>query len=108
MFTDVRNSSTELLMAGKGAESLVEKAFDTTVTDGMAVLPGVISRKKQMVPALINAIKLEDLEETDCTAFVPTMKNRTPRPFSNGRGVLSLSKKALLQGVPPSADGGIK
>ena len=59
MFTDVRNSSTELLMAGKGAESLVEKAFDTTVTDGMAVLPGVISRKKQMVPVLINAIKQE-------------------------------------------------
>ena len=27
------------------------------------------------------------------TAFVPTMKNRTPRPFSNDRGVLSLSKK---------------
>ena len=24
-----------------------------------------VSRKKQMVPALINAIKLEDLEETD-------------------------------------------
>ena len=47
MFTDVRNSSTELLMAGKGAESLVEKAFDTTVTDGMAVLPGVISRKSR-------------------------------------------------------------
>ena len=43
----------------KGAESLVEKAFDTTVTDGMAVLPGVISRKKQMVPVLINAIKQE-------------------------------------------------
>ena len=59
LFTDVRNSSTELLMAGKGAESLVEKAFDTTVTDGMAVLPGVISRKKQMVPVLINAIKQE-------------------------------------------------
>lgn len=38
---------------------MVEKAFDTTVTDGMAVLPGVISRKKQMVPVLINAIKQE-------------------------------------------------
>ena len=65
MFTDVLNSSTELLMAGKGAEVLVEKAFQTKVENGMAVLPGVVSRKKQMVPALINTIKLEDLGRED-------------------------------------------
>ena len=41
------------------------RAFQAKVKDGMAILPGVVSRKKQMVPALINAIKLEDLEETD-------------------------------------------
>ena len=65
MFTDVVHSTTELMMVGRGAEVLVEKAFQAKVKDGMAVLPGVVSRKKQMVPALINAIKLEDLEETD-------------------------------------------
>ena len=65
MFTDVVHSTTELMMVGRGAEVLVEKAFQTKVKDGMAILPGVVSRKKQMVPALINAIKLEDLEETD-------------------------------------------
>ena len=27
--------------------------------DGRAVLPGVVSRKKQMIPALLNAIKEE-------------------------------------------------
>lgn len=59
MFTDVRNSSTELLMAGAGAEELVEKTFGVEVKDGMAVLPGVVSRKKQMIPRLINAIKQE-------------------------------------------------
>jgi len=59
MFTDVRNSSTELLMTGSGAEDLVQKAFDTEVVDGIAVLPGVVSRKKQMIPRLISAIKLE-------------------------------------------------
>ena len=64
MFTDVLNSSTELLMAGRGAESLVEKAFHTKVENGLAVLPGVVSRKKQMVPVLINAIKL-DLDEDE-------------------------------------------
>ena len=65
MFTDVVHSTTELMMVGRGAEVLVEKAFQAKVKDGMAIRPGVVSRKKQMVPALINAIKLEDLEETD-------------------------------------------
>ncbi len=59
MFTDVRNSSTELLMAGAGAEELVAKTFHTAVEDGIAVLPGVVSRKKQMIPSLIKAIKSE-------------------------------------------------
>jgi manganese-dependent inorganic pyrophosphatase len=60
MFTDVRSSCTELLMAGKGAETLIEKAFSVQVTDGMAVLPGVVSRKKQMIPALLSTIKQEE------------------------------------------------
>lgn len=59
MFTDVRNSSTELLMAGSGAETLIQTAFNAVVADGVATLPGVVSRKKQMIPRLISAIKLE-------------------------------------------------
>ena len=59
MFTDVRNSSTELLMTGVGAEELIAKTFDTTIENGVAVLPGVVSRKKQMIPKLINALKQE-------------------------------------------------
>ena len=57
MFTDIRTSSTELLMAGEGAEQVAARAFRTEVKDGMAVLPGVVSRKKQMIPALMGAIK---------------------------------------------------
>ncbi|MCI8303484.1 MAG: putative manganese-dependent inorganic diphosphatase [Lawsonibacter sp.] len=59
MFTDARNSSTELLTAGAGAEELAGKAFGIQPADGVIVLPGVVSRKKQMIPRLINAIKLE-------------------------------------------------
>jgi len=59
MFTDARSSTTELLMAGTGAEELIAKTFHTTVENGVAALPGVVSRKKQMIPPLINAIKLE-------------------------------------------------
>ena len=64
MFTDVRSASTDLLMAGKGTQRLVEHAFGVEVKDGMAVLPQVVSRKKQMVPALISAVK-QAMEESD-------------------------------------------
>ncbi len=59
MFTDVPSASTELLMAGEGAEELVERAFKVAVSDGKAVLPGVVSRKKQLIPALLGAVKQE-------------------------------------------------
>jgi len=59
MFTDVRNSSTELLTAGVGAEELVCKTFGVQPEGGVITLPGIVSRKKQMIPRLINAIKLE-------------------------------------------------
>ena len=58
MFTDVRSSTTELMMAGEGAGELVTQAFGAQLQEGVAVLPGVVSRKKQMVPALLGAIKL--------------------------------------------------
>ena len=60
MFTDVRGASTELMMAGKGVESLVSRAFHVEVKDGLAVLPGVVSRKKQMLPKIINTIREEE------------------------------------------------
>ena len=44
-------------MAGEGAQELVSKAFGVEIEQGVAVLPGVVSRKKQMIPTLINAIK---------------------------------------------------
>lgn len=62
MFTDVRGASTELMMAGKGAESLVSRAFHVEVKDGIAVLPGVVSRKKQLLPNIINTIREEEYE----------------------------------------------
>ncbi len=57
LFTDVPGSSSDLLMTGKGAEQVVSHAFDVEVENGMAVLPGVLSRKKQFIPALIDALK---------------------------------------------------
>ena len=57
MFTDVRASSTELLMVGEGADEVIARAFDVEITDGIAVLPGVVSRKKQMIPVLMETIR---------------------------------------------------
>ena len=59
LFTDIPTSTTLLMMAGKGAEDLVRRAFGAEVEDGVAVLRGVVSRKKQVIPALIGAIKLQ-------------------------------------------------
>ena len=51
MLTDVLRVGTELVFLGE--EEAVKQAFDTgVVTDHHVFLPGVVSRKKQIVPAL--------------------------------------------------------
>ncbi len=57
MFTDVRASATELIAAGDGADEVLLRAFGAGAEDGMTVLPGVVSRKKQVIPALVGAIR---------------------------------------------------
>lgn len=55
LLTDVINANSEVFVAG-GKPHFVEKAFNVTLDDHEATLPGVISRKKQVVPALTEAI----------------------------------------------------
>lgn len=57
MFTDVPTSTTELMVAGEGAAELAQRAFGVKVDGDMVALPGVMSRKKQLIPALLSAIK---------------------------------------------------
>lgn len=52
LVTDIINSNSEIFVAGK--TEMVEKAFDCTLEDNQATLYGVISRKKQVVPAISN------------------------------------------------------
>ncbi len=56
MLTDMMNPATELLYVGDGAEALVEDALGVTPVEGTFILPGVVSRKKQIVPELMMAI----------------------------------------------------
>jgi len=51
MVTDLLSESTELFVAGQDPEE-VAKAFDRPLINGSIFLPGVLSRKKQIVPPL--------------------------------------------------------
>ncbi|UXH43411.1 manganese-dependent inorganic pyrophosphatase [Rossellomorea vietnamensis] len=54
--TDIlENDSTALALGSKSAE--VEKAFNVTLQNNTALLKGVVSRKKQIVPVLTDAMK---------------------------------------------------
>ena len=57
MFTDMKTQSTDLMVYGFDAEEIVRNAFHVEVKDGMAVLPGVVSRKKQLIPPLLAALQ---------------------------------------------------
>lgn len=56
MLTDMMLPGTELLYVGDGAERLVEDALSATPKDGSVMLPGVVSRKKQIIPRLMMEI----------------------------------------------------
>ena len=56
MLTDILNESTELLVLGEGADQIVEMAFGVAPVDNSVILPGVVSRKKQLMPMLLNAV----------------------------------------------------
>ena len=59
LLTDIRNSSSEMLIAGERAEELADIAFkDAPRTDGGYQLDGVLSRKKQLIPAFMRAINM--------------------------------------------------
>ncbi len=57
MFTDIRSQATELMYWGAGSEELLRRAFATKPKNGKLFLPGIVSRKKQVIPALMTAIE---------------------------------------------------
>ena len=57
MLTDIVKESTTLLYAGEDVESLLEVLYGHVGAEGSIELVGVVSRKKQLVPALIRAIE---------------------------------------------------
>ena len=54
--TNILDSDSEILIVGEPKEN-VEKAFNVTLDNNRALLKGVVSRKKQVVPQLTAAFE---------------------------------------------------
>jgi len=62
MLTNILTQSTVLLCEGQGAKQMVERAFRTDTReeeqeDHVVSLPGVVSRKKQLIPSIMLAVQ---------------------------------------------------
>lgn len=57
LFTDVKSQTSDMLYWGAAAEEIARRAFDVEPADGIAVLKGVVSRKKQVIPALMATLQ---------------------------------------------------
>ena len=55
MLTDIANESTELLFVGSNTD-IVAKAFNCSSRGCSVTLPGVVSRKKQVIPPLLEGV----------------------------------------------------
>ena len=57
MLTNILEESSEIICYGTGSEKLVQDAFGVKEEDGGYLLKGVVSRKKQLIPAFITALQ---------------------------------------------------
>ncbi len=57
MLTNIINESTELLYVGDNAEEMIQNAFGVQTDEDSFRLEGVISRKKQLIPALMASMQ---------------------------------------------------
>ena len=56
MLTNIFTEDTELLYYGKDSDKILAKAFKLDeVKDGSILLEDVVSRKKQVIPSIMNA-----------------------------------------------------
>ena len=62
MLTNIMEESTEMLCYGEHSSELVEAAFGVKVENNAAIVPAVVSRKKQVFPALMSALSSESEE----------------------------------------------
>ena len=56
MLTDILNESTNLIYRGTDAAQIIESAYNCEPSEDGVMLKGVVSRKKQLIPVLINTM----------------------------------------------------
>jgi manganese-dependent inorganic pyrophosphatase len=59
MLTNIMEESTELLYRGNNAKEVLESAFHLPEKEDRILLRGVVSRKKQLIPALMGALQAD-------------------------------------------------
>ena len=57
MLTDIMTATTKLVYIGNAAKDVIERAFKVQEEDNAFYLPGVVSRKKQLVPAIMTSLQ---------------------------------------------------
>ena len=57
MLTDILNESTELLFEGDSADKIIADAFRLPVASDSYLLEGVVSRKKQLIPPIMESLQ---------------------------------------------------
>lgn len=57
MLTDIVEVNTELLCCGMEARRYINEAYDIPKDSAKVVLDGVVSRKKQLIPALATVLQ---------------------------------------------------
>ncbi|SDB20708.1 manganese-dependent inorganic pyrophosphatase [Pseudobutyrivibrio sp. YE44] len=57
MLTDILNESTELLFVGDEADKIIADAFRMPVEKDSYILEGVVSRKKQLIPPIMESLQ---------------------------------------------------
>ncbi|MDD3223471.1 MAG: inorganic diphosphatase, partial [Clostridium sp.] len=56
LLTDIIKEGSQLIAAGPDSD-IVSKAFNLTLKDSSTYAPGILSRKKQVIPPITDAFK---------------------------------------------------
>ena len=58
LLTDVMKETSYVMLSGKNAEQVLMQAFNLDeITNNYVILPGVVSRKKQFLPAIVEVLQ---------------------------------------------------
>lgn len=57
MLTNILEENTELISYGENSDEVIKSAFGVDVSKGACVLKGIVSRKKQLIPAMMSAFQ---------------------------------------------------